>query len=192
MTESSDDKIDGLRVAFLDSQIANARLITRIESISATLTNLFKCGLDNELRRLKSLADQIGSCIPHPKNYNYDLQTIAKNQTELHAKFSLVEDKISIINNRLNQLTTLLDSLSAYEMYFLPIKQRLVKNKLKAPSMPITNLNLSIRLQNTLDLNGITNIGELDNFTDTQLLCMKGIGRRGLSEIKEVLKEHRL
>ena len=49
----------------------------------------------------------------------------------------------------------------------------------------ISNLGLSTRLQNLLESNGISNLADLMEKTDDELLSIKGIGSAALTEINK-------
>jgi DNA-directed RNA polymerase subunit alpha len=56
----------------------------------------------------------------------------------------------------------------------------------------IESLELTSRAQSALSYAGITTLGELVNFTESQLLRQPNCGRKTLSEIKEMLAQYGL
>ena len=56
-------------------------------------------------------------------------------------------------------------------------------------SIPIDELQLSVRSYNTLSLNGITDLYMLTSMTRRQLSSLRNLGRKSLSEIENKLAE---
>ena len=192
MAESSDDKIDGLRVAFLDSQIENARLITRIESISANLTSLFKCGLDKELTRLKALADTIDNTMSKYNETRYQFQSF-KDKLDMISKNQLsLCNYIQNIDSHLIEISKMMRRLSQGEMYILTPLNKDEPNKNPVYPISISDLNLSPRLENILNFRGIKTLKELIGLSDSQIRSFGGIGKVGWKELKDVIDKHKI
>ena len=54
-------------------------------------------------------------------------------------------------------------------------------------ALPVSDLELRIRSVNALRADNVKYVGDLVRMSETELLKIPGIGRTGLSEIKEVL-----
>ena len=63
------------------------------------------------------------------------------------------------------------------------------RNKEMLESIPIDELQLSVRSYNTLSLNGITDLYMLTNMTRRQLSSLRNLGRKSLREIEEKLAD---
>ena len=63
------------------------------------------------------------------------------------------------------------------------------RNKEMLESIPIDELQLSVRSYNTLSLNGITDLYMLTSMTRRQLSSLRNLGRKSLSEIENKLAE---
>lgn len=63
------------------------------------------------------------------------------------------------------------------------------RNKEMLESIPIDELQLSVRSYNTLSLNGITDLYMLTSMTRRQLSSLRNLGRKSLREIEEKLAE---
>ena len=63
------------------------------------------------------------------------------------------------------------------------------RNKETLESIPIDELQLSVRSYNTLSLNGITDLYKLTSMTRRQLRCLRNLGSKSLREIENKLTE---
>ena len=63
------------------------------------------------------------------------------------------------------------------------------RNKEMLESIPIDELQLSVRSYNTLSRNGITDLYMLTSMTRRQLSSLRNLGRKSLREIEEKLAE---
>jgi DNA-directed RNA polymerase subunit alpha len=65
-------------------------------------------------------------------------------------------------------------------------------DKVKAMSMPIEDLDLSVRPYNCLKRAGIHTVGDLIKKTEDEVVAVKNFGRKSLDEVKEKLAAHGL
>jgi len=65
-------------------------------------------------------------------------------------------------------------------------------DKVKLMSMPIDDLDLSVRPYNCLKRAGIHTVGDLIKKTEDEVVAVKNFGRKSLDEVKEKLAAHGL
>jgi DNA-directed RNA polymerase subunit alpha len=59
----------------------------------------------------------------------------------------------------------------------------------KKVSAKVEELEISEKVMNSLTTNEIKKVSDLEKMTEEELLAIKGIGKKGLKEIKQVLED---
>ena len=72
------------------------------------------------------------------------------------------------------------------------LKEEVVVVENKFDSMPIEDLELSVRSYNCLKRAGITTVAELTQKTEDEMMKVRNLGKKSLKEVKEKLAEQGL
>jgi DNA-directed RNA polymerase subunit alpha len=93
-----------------------------------------------------------------------------------------------ILSEHLNPLINISEAISKMEV----LKEQVEKQKTTTLSIPIEDLNLSVRSYNCLKRYGIQTIQELTSMTRLQVEKIKNLGKKSLREIQKQLTEYGL
>jgi len=96
-----------------------------------------------------------------------------KPKDALVQSVKIITDHFNFFNEELGEVT----------------KKTTKKTTKKKISLKIEDLDISEKIMNSLTGNEIKKVADLENVTEEALLAIKGIGKKGLKEIKKALKD---